>query len=87
MNDASTTKTDTGVQQPLGRGPGRRRLLGALAIIALLAVLGTYLWRRHGADDPNAAFSLSGNVDVHQVELAFRVSGRIAAVRRRKAIR
>jgi len=40
--------------------------------------LGWYLWRAHGADDPNAALSLSGNVYVHQVELAFRVTGRIS---------
>jgi HlyD family secretion protein len=56
-------------------------LLGALAVIAVLAALGTYLWRQHGAKDPNGAFTLSGNVDVHQVELAFRVSGRISAVK------
>jgi HlyD family secretion protein len=56
-------------------------LLGALALIIVLAVLATYLWRQRGANDPSAAFSLSGNVDVHQVELAFRVSGRIAAVK------
>src|SRR5215472_6549055 len=68
-------------QQPVGRRPSRRVLLGALAVIAVLAALGTYLWRQRGATDPNGAFSLSGNVDVHQVELAFRVSGRIAAVK------
>ncbi len=44
----------------------------------MLAALTWYLWRLHGADDPNAALSLSGNVDVHEVELGFRVSGRIA---------
>jgi len=53
--------------------------MGAAAALALLlAALGWYLWRAHGADDPNAALSLSGNVDVHQVELAFRVTGRIS---------
>jgi len=56
-------------------------LFGALALVAALAVLGTYLWRHRGANDPNGAFTLSGNVDVHQVELAFRVSGRISAVK------
>src|SRR5882724_2444436 len=50
----------------------------AAALALLLAALGWYLWRAHGADDPNAALSLSGNVDVHQVELAFRVTGRIS---------
>jgi HlyD family secretion protein len=55
----------------------RRLIIGAAAAVVLLA-LGSYLWRQHGADDPRAAFVLSGNVDVHQVELAFRVTGRIA---------
>jgi membrane fusion protein YbhG len=54
--------------------------LAALGLLAVLAALATYLWRRHGAYDPNGAFALSGNVDVHQVELAFRVSGRISAL-------
>ena len=80
MNDA-TTKPDTGQQQPVSRRPSRRMLLLALAVIVVLAALGTYYWRQRGANDPNGAFSLSGNVDVHQVELAFRVSGRIAAVK------
>lgn len=81
MNDVATTKPDTGQQLPVSRRPSRRMLLGALAVFALLAALGTYLWRQHGANDPNGAFFLSGNVDVHQVELAFRVSGRISAVK------
>jgi HlyD family secretion protein len=56
-----------------------RRLAGGAAAGALLLVAaGWYLWRQHRADDPNAALTLSGNVDVHQVELAFRVTGRIA---------
>src|SRR6202049_3530450 len=53
--------------------------MGVTAALALvLAAVGGYLWRARGADDPNAALSLSGNVDVHQVELAFRVTGRIS---------
>ena len=80
MNDATTTRSDT-VPQGASRRPSRRVLLGALAVIAVLAALATYLWRQHGANDPNAALSLSGNVDVHQVELGFRVSGRISAVK------
>ena len=80
MNDA-TTKPDTGQQQPVSRRPSRRTLLVALAVAVVLATLGTYYWRQRGANDLNGAFSLSGNVDVHQVELAFRVSGRIAAVK------
>ncbi|HKF97172.1 MAG TPA: efflux RND transporter periplasmic adaptor subunit [Steroidobacteraceae bacterium] len=81
MNDATTAKPDTGAQQPTSRRPGRGVLLGALALIVVLAMLATYLWRQRGANDPSGAFSLSGNVDVHQVELAFRVSGRISAVK------
>jgi len=81
VNDTTTTRPDAGQQQPVSRRPSRRVLLGALVAIAVLVALGTYLWRQHGANDPNGAFSLSGNVDVHQVELAFRVSGRISAVK------
>ena len=57
----------------------RRLLLGAAAGGALALALGGWQWwRARGSQDPYAAFSLSGNVDVHQVELAFRVTGRIA---------
>jgi HlyD family secretion protein len=56
----------------------RRLAGGAAAGTLLLLAAGWYLWRQHGAADPNAALTLSGNVDVHQVELAFRVTGRIA---------
>ena len=56
----------------------RRVRLVAAACALVLAGLAWYLWRAHRADDPNAALSLSGNVDVHQVELAFRVTGRIS---------
>jgi membrane fusion protein YbhG len=80
VNDAPTTKPDT-VSAPAGRRSRRRVRLAALAILLALAALAVYLWRQHGANDPNAAFSLSGNVDVHQVELAFRVSGRISALK------
>ena len=81
MNDATTTKPDAGAQRLRGLRTRPRLLVGALALIAALAVVGTYLWRQRGANDPNGAFTLSGNVDVHQVELAFRVSGRISAVK------
>ena len=59
----------------------RRRILVIAAVLVVLAIAGGYAWRRHAASDPAAAFSLSGNVDVHQVELAFRVSGRIAQLK------
>ncbi len=56
----------------------RRRILIALAAAVILAAVGVYVWRQRAAEDPSAAFWVSGNVDVHQVELAFRVTGRIA---------
>ncbi|HTD12992.1 MAG TPA: efflux RND transporter periplasmic adaptor subunit [Steroidobacteraceae bacterium] len=58
----------------------RRVSLVALAVVAVLGIGGWYWWGSYGANDPDAALSLSGNVDVHQVELAFRVTGRIAAM-------
>jgi HlyD family secretion protein len=80
VNDATITRPAAG-ERSGSRRPSRSVLLGALVVIAALVALASYLWRQHGANDPNAAFSLSGNVDVHQVELAFRVSGRISAVK------
>jgi len=59
---------------------GRRRLAVLAAAAVLVAAIAWYLWRQHRAEDPNAPLSLSGNVDVHQVELAFRVTGRIATL-------
>lgn len=59
----------------------RRRILIIAAVLVVLAIGGAYAWRRHAASDPTAGFWLSGNVDVHQVELAFRVSGRIAELK------
>jgi len=48
-------------------------------VIVVAAVAGgVYYWKRRAANDPQAAFAMWGNVDVHQVELGFRVSGRIS---------
>lgn len=47
-------------------------------MVVLAAAAGGYYWKQRGDNDPNAAFTMWGNVDVHQVELAFRVSGRVA---------
>ncbi len=58
----------------------KRRVIVVIVVVAALAVGGWYYWRARAASDPHAAFSVWGNVDVHQVELAFRVSGRIAAL-------
>ncbi len=78
MNDTATTKPDTVHSPHLRRAPSRRALLGAIAVVTVLVALASFLWSQRGANDPNSAFTLSGNVDVHQVELGFRVSGRIA---------
>ena len=56
----------------------RRRLLLLIAAVGVLAAAGWYFWWQRSANDPQAPFALSGNVDVHQVELAFRVIGRIS---------
>ena len=48
-----------------------------MVVVAAVAG-GVYYWKQRAANDPQAAFTMWGNVDVHQVELAFRVSGRIA---------
>jgi HlyD family secretion protein len=55
------------------------RRVVVIAVIVIAAVAGgVYYWKQRAANDPQAAFTMWGNVDVHQVELAFRVSGRIA---------
>ena len=81
MNDTTTKASDSPQQTLASRRPSSRVLLAALAVLVVLVAFTIWLWRQHGANDPNAAFALSGNVDVHQVELAFRVSGRISAVK------
>jgi HlyD family secretion protein len=53
-------------------------IIPILALAAAVAIGGWYVWHKNGGADPAAAFALSGNVDVHQVELAFRVGGRIS---------
>lgn len=56
----------------------RRRIVIVLVIVVALVGGGVYYWRQRAAHDPMAAFSMWGNVDVHQVELGFRVTGRVA---------
>jgi len=55
----------------------RRLVIIAVVVVAAIGG-GVYYWKQRAANDPQAAFTMWGNVDVHQVELAFRVSGRIA---------
>ena len=60
----------------------KQRVNRRLIIIVLVGVVaiggGVYYWKQRAANDPEAAFTMWGNVDVHQVELGFRVSGRVA---------
>jgi HlyD family secretion protein len=77
-DDSSNSDSAGTPGTPAARAPKRRVLIGAALALLLPAALGGYFWQRHRADDPDAALALSGNVDVHQVELAFRVTGRIA---------
>ncbi|MEJ0036043.1 MAG: efflux RND transporter periplasmic adaptor subunit [Gammaproteobacteria bacterium] len=55
----------------------RRVVIIAVVVLAIIAG-GVYYWKQRAANDPQAAFTMWGNVDVHQVELGFRVSGRLA---------
>ena len=78
-NDTNNTGAEApAAPAPPTQRPGRRMLAGAALAVVLLAALAGYFWHQHRAADPNAELALSGNVDVHQVELAFRVTGRVA---------
>ena len=55
-----------------------RRLIVIAVVVLGVVAGGVYYWKSRTAHDPQAAFSMWGNVDVHQVELGFRVSGRVA---------
>ncbi|HWJ70764.1 MAG TPA: HlyD family efflux transporter periplasmic adaptor subunit [Sphingobium sp.] len=56
----------------------RRHIIGiAVLVLVLVAIVATRGFGLFAAHD-NAVLTLSGNVDIRQVDLAFRVSGRIA---------
>lgn len=58
----------------------RRRIIGIVALVALLvAALATRGFGLFGQHD-DGALTLHGNVDIRQVDLGFRVSGRIASI-------
>ncbi len=59
----------------------KRRLI----VIVVLAALGIALWQTQGFglwrdDGPNGELLLHGNVDVREVEMAFRVGGRVSEI-------
>lgn len=54
-----------------------RRIAIAVAVIAMGGALASWLWRDHGGQ---GALRLYGNVDIREVELAFRQPGRLASM-------
>jgi HlyD family secretion protein len=54
-----------------------RRILVPILAVAVLAAAGGTLWYRFGARSHSAGLTLYGNVDIREVELAFRVPGRL----------
>ncbi|MCB1745077.1 MAG: HlyD family efflux transporter periplasmic adaptor subunit, partial [Gammaproteobacteria bacterium] len=56
-----------------------RRIVPVLVVLALVTG-GVWLWRVRTAENPDAPLVLSGNVDIRQVSLGFRVGGRIAGM-------
>ncbi len=57
----------------------RTLLIGGGVLVVCVAVAAYFLFRPH--DDDKAALALYGNIDIRDVNLGFRVSGRIAEVR------
>jgi membrane fusion protein YbhG len=55
----------------------QRRVLLSIIGAVLLLVAGFALWSRFGANDGASKLVLYGNVDIREVELAFRVPGRL----------
>ena len=58
----------------------RRRILIVIAALAVLAIAGWFLYRQFSGDRPDKLI-LHGNVDIRQVNLGFRVSGRLSAMK------
>ena len=60
---------------------GRWLLLVILAAVIVAAIGGIWWWRDHEAARNEKLLTLQGNVDVREVNLAFKVGGRIAALK------
>jgi len=59
----------------------RRMILGAaLAIITLGAITAFMIWRHNATHRPQNTLTLYGNVDIREVQLAFKESNRIASM-------
>ena len=57
----------------------KQRIVGVLVVVAAVAV-GAFVWSRYEAQRAAGAVTLYGNVDIREVELAFRVPGRLLAM-------
>ncbi len=57
----------------------KKRIILVLGVVAVVAI-GLTLWSEFAARDNSDRLTLYGNVDIREVELAFRVPGRLAAV-------
>jgi len=58
----------------------RKRIL-VIIVIAALAAVGYTVWKQVVVKDSASALTLYGNVDIREVELAFRVAGRLQSMR------
>jgi HlyD family secretion protein len=62
-----------------------RKIALPIAIIAVAAIAGAaWYWHSRGSADEQSQLTLYGNVDIHQVSLAFNASERIAELRVRE---
>jgi HlyD family secretion protein len=62
----------------------KKRILRVVVVLAVLGAGGFFVWRSGVLDkharEPSDSLTLYGNVDIRQVDLGFRVAGRIAAM-------
>lgn len=56
----------------------KRRTVAVVVVLAVVA--GVVVWSRYDAGEHEGALTLYGNVDIREVELAFRVAGRLEAL-------
>ncbi len=68
-------------EAPQSHGGVSRLLIVVVALVVVAAVGGAIAWYRHvEAERDRHTLTLEGNIDVRQVNLAFKVDGRIATL-------